>query len=38
MHALRTSNMTVSISSRFDAFDRLTSDNVGKMRQLLTST
>ena len=38
VHALRTSNMTVSISSRFEAFDRLTSDNVGKMRQLLGST
>ena len=38
VHALRTSNMTVSISSRFEAFDRLTSDNVGKVRQLLGST
>ena len=37
VHALRTSNMTVSISSRFDAFDRLTSDNVGKVRQLFSS-
>ena len=38
VHAFRTSNMTVSISSRFDAFDGLTSDNVGKVRQLLTQT
>lgn len=29
--AFRTSNMTVSIASRFDAFDRLTYDNVEKM-------
>ena len=32
VHAFRTSNMTVSISSRIDAFDRLTSDNTGKVR------
>ena len=38
VHALRTSNMTVSISSRFEAFDRLTYDNVGKMNQLLSAT
>ena len=35
VHAFRTSNMTVSISSRFEAFDRLTNDNVGKMKKLL---
>ena len=38
VHAFRTSNMTVSIASRFEAFDRLTSDNVGKITKLLTST
>ena len=32
VHAFRTSNMTVSISSRIDAFNRLTSDNTGKVR------
>lgn len=32
VHAFRTSNMTVSISSRIDAFDRLTSDNTGKVK------
>jgi len=38
VHQLRTSNMTVSISSRFEAFDRLTQDNVGKVSELLHST
>lgn len=38
VHALRTSNMTVSISSRFEAFDNLTYDNVAKMRSLLATT
>ena len=38
VHQLRTSNMTVSVSSRFEAFDRLTRDNVGKVRKLLSST
>ena len=32
VHAFRTSNMTVSISSRIDAFYRLTSDNTGKVK------
>ena len=38
VHGFRTSNMTVSISSRFEAFDRLTFDNVGKMKKLLDTT
>ena len=38
VHAYRTSNMTVSISSRFEAFDRLTQDNVGKVQKLLSTT
>ena len=38
VHAYRTSNMTVSISSRFEAFDQLTQDNLGKMQKLLSTT
>ena len=38
MHNYRTSNMTVSISSRFEAFDRLTQDNIGKVQKLLSTT
>ena len=38
VHSYRTANMTVSISSRFETFDNLTYDNVGKMCQLLNRT
>ena len=38
VHSYRTSNMTVSISSRFEVFDRLTYDNVGKMKKLIKTT
>lgn len=38
VHTYRTSNMTVSISSRLQAFDRLTFDNVGKMHKMLNTT
>lgn len=38
VHSHRTSNMTVSISSRFETFNLLTYDNVGKMRKLLQTT
>ena len=37
VHRLRTSNITVSISSRFEAFDELTYDNVRKVNQLLST-
>ena len=38
VHLLRTSNMTVSLSSRFESFDRQIFDNVSKIKQLLEST
>ena len=38
VHEYRTSNMTVSISSRFEAFDSLTRDNLGKIQELLSTT
>jgi hypothetical protein len=38
VHNQRTSNMTVSIASRFETFDNLTSNNVGKMVKLLSTT
>lgn len=38
VHSFRTSNMTVSIASRFEAFYTLTSDNVGKIQKLLQTT
>ena len=38
VHAYRTSNMTVSIASRFESFDQLTDDNLGKMEKLLSTT
>ena len=31
VHTYRTSNMTMAISQRFEAFDSMTRDNVGKM-------
>ena len=38
VHTYRTSNMTLAISQRFEAFDSLTRDNVGKMHQLFASS
>ena len=38
IHSLRTSNMTVSIASRFESFNQLTKDNAGKIVKLMSTT